>query len=650
VYATSARASCTHDARARFTQDDAHIYLHARPDSRRDQGVLDLWSSRSMKTFGSIVTKSICGPRSGPPEKYAGDDAAGRCRSGAHGGPGIPRHRVPRREEGGLLRPKIDVRMFDAIGRPWQGPTVQFDFNLPQRLAIQYVASDGIADPGRDGAPRHLRVARALHGRPGRQLRRGLPALARARQAMVMPITDRTREYGARCRRAAGRRAASSRSTERTRRSAPESRGADQEGPLHAGGGDREETATPSRCAAARRATWVPWDLGAIRDRLVEDERRPCFSDPESTVFQPNVRPSWKGAGGKTPSKKKLRVNEKIRAREVRVNRTGRSAARICPGSGPAHRARGGQDWWRSPPTGPPVCRILDYGKYRYQLNKKAQEAKKKQKIIQVKEVKFRPKDRRARLRVQEKQHHPFPHPREEGEGDGHYSGPPRTCTATSATGSDRSGGRSASSVSSRRAASGGTVPGHDPGAQEMVARPPLRCRCPRRATAKTSPGRRSPRRNAHMPKMKTKRGRPRSAQTVAPAGSREAGPTSAISDQARRPSGSGTWTWRHSSASRTRAGCARCFPTAPLGKTKVPRVKRGTKRTPTDAKMLKLRRGNYTGKKQAVPRRKRRRSRNRSVTPTGAAGRAAGEFPAACGSWAHQRRRPGRTACPTAG
>src|SRR3989475_9121417 len=36
-----------------------------------------------------------------------------------------------------------------------------------------------------------------------------------------------------------------------------------------------------------------------------------------------------------------------------------------------------------SPDAVPPVCRVLDYGKYRYQLNKKAQEAKKKQKIIQ---------------------------------------------------------------------------------------------------------------------------------------------------------------------------------------------------------------------------------------------------------------------------
>jgi translation initiation factor IF-3 len=44
-----------------------------------------------------------------------------------------------------------------------------------------------------------------------------------------------------------------------------------------------------------------------------------------------------------------------------------------------------------SPNANPPVCRIMDYGKYKFQQSKKAQEAKKKQKQIQVKEVKFRP-------------------------------------------------------------------------------------------------------------------------------------------------------------------------------------------------------------------------------------------------------------------
>lgn len=44
-----------------------------------------------------------------------------------------------------------------------------------------------------------------------------------------------------------------------------------------------------------------------------------------------------------------------------------------------------------SPGAEPPVCRIMDYGKFRFELNKKQQAAKKKQKQIQVKEIKFRP-------------------------------------------------------------------------------------------------------------------------------------------------------------------------------------------------------------------------------------------------------------------
>jgi translation initiation factor IF-3 len=44
-----------------------------------------------------------------------------------------------------------------------------------------------------------------------------------------------------------------------------------------------------------------------------------------------------------------------------------------------------------SPNAAPPVCRLMDYGKFKYQEQKKAAEAKSKQKVIEVKEVKFRP-------------------------------------------------------------------------------------------------------------------------------------------------------------------------------------------------------------------------------------------------------------------
>ena len=45
-----------------------------------------------------------------------------------------------------------------------------------------------------------------------------------------------------------------------------------------------------------------------------------------------------------------------------------------------------------APQASPPVCRIMDYGKFKYMQSKKTQEARKKQTVIQVKEVKFRPK------------------------------------------------------------------------------------------------------------------------------------------------------------------------------------------------------------------------------------------------------------------
>jgi len=44
-----------------------------------------------------------------------------------------------------------------------------------------------------------------------------------------------------------------------------------------------------------------------------------------------------------------------------------------------------------SPEADPPVCRVMDYGKFKFELSKKAQQARKKQKQVQIKEVKFRP-------------------------------------------------------------------------------------------------------------------------------------------------------------------------------------------------------------------------------------------------------------------
>jgi len=87
------------------------------------------------------------------------------------------------------------------------------------------------------------------------------------------------------------------------------------------------------------------------------------------------------------------RVNEEIRVREVHLidkDGTNRGTVSIAEALRLAHEA--GLDLVEIAPNAvPPVCKLLDYGKYKYQAQKKAAEARKKQKVVEVKEIKFRP-------------------------------------------------------------------------------------------------------------------------------------------------------------------------------------------------------------------------------------------------------------------
>ncbi len=80
--------------------------------------------------------------------------------------------------------------------------------------------------------------------------------------------------------------------------------------------------------------------------------------------------------------------------REIRViDDTGQQLGIMAPPQALAIARQKGLDLVEISPTAvPPVCRIMDYGKYAYQEQKRAREAKKHQKIIEVKEIKFRPK------------------------------------------------------------------------------------------------------------------------------------------------------------------------------------------------------------------------------------------------------------------
>ena len=89
-----------------------------------------------------------------------------------------------------------------------------------------------------------------------------------------------------------------------------------------------------------------------------------------------------------------MRVNERIRVREIRViDETGQQLGIMAPPQALTIARQKGLDLVEISPTAvPPVCRIMDFGKYQYQEQKRAREAKKHQRIIEVKEIKFRPK------------------------------------------------------------------------------------------------------------------------------------------------------------------------------------------------------------------------------------------------------------------
>jgi translation initiation factor IF-3 len=93
-------------------------------------------------------------------------------------------------------------------------------------------------------------------------------------------------------------------------------------------------------------------------------------------------------------SSKELRINDQIRAGEVRlIDEEGKQLG-VVPIAEALHLAvEAGTDLVEiAPQAVPPVCKILDYGKYRFELEKKGRESKKKQKLIKMKEIRMQPK------------------------------------------------------------------------------------------------------------------------------------------------------------------------------------------------------------------------------------------------------------------
>jgi len=176
-----------------FTQDDAHIFC--RFDQLEDEvaGVLEL-SRFMMKTFGFDSYNVYLATR---PEKYAGtpelwDEATETLRRA------LARLKIDYDIDPGggvFYGPKIDIKLEDALGREWQGPTTQVDFNLPQRFDVAYIGEDGREHPV-------AMVHRVVLGAMERFLASliehyggAFPVWLAPVQVVVIPVADRHLDY-----------------------------------------------------------------------------------------------------------------------------------------------------------------------------------------------------------------------------------------------------------------------------------------------------------------------------------------------------------------------------------------------------------------------------------------------------------------------
>jgi threonyl-tRNA synthetase len=180
-----------------FTQDDAHIFCT--PEQIEDEIVNCLqFAIDVLHTFGfesyqaeiSTWDGGASGKYDGAPEQW--QLAEGALRKA------VDRLKMEAKvvpDEAAFYGPKIDVKLVDAIGRLWQLSTVQFDFTLPRRFGLEYVAEDG-----KKHQP--LMVHRALFGSVERffgilleHYAGAFPVWLAPVQAAVLPITDRQLEY-----------------------------------------------------------------------------------------------------------------------------------------------------------------------------------------------------------------------------------------------------------------------------------------------------------------------------------------------------------------------------------------------------------------------------------------------------------------------
>ncbi len=175
-----------------FTQDDAHILCTPEQVEGEIIGVLD-FVFEVMAIFGFAYEVEL----STRPEKSIGSDAewdlATTALTNALKAKDLPYHLCE--GEGAFYGPKIDIKLKDALNRPWQCATIQCDFTLPERFDLTYVGPDG-------GRHRPVMLHRVILGSLERFLgvlvehyAGAFPVWLAPVQAVLLPITDRIHAY-----------------------------------------------------------------------------------------------------------------------------------------------------------------------------------------------------------------------------------------------------------------------------------------------------------------------------------------------------------------------------------------------------------------------------------------------------------------------
>jgi threonyl-tRNA synthetase len=128
-----------------FTQDDAHIFCMPSQIESEVEACIE-FAFAVMKNFGfDKFEVELSDWDAAHPENYQGKPEDWQ-RASTGLAETMNRMNIPYKRivgEGAFYGPKIDVKLIDAIGRPWQLTTVQFDFNLPARFGLEYVGEDG---------------------------------------------------------------------------------------------------------------------------------------------------------------------------------------------------------------------------------------------------------------------------------------------------------------------------------------------------------------------------------------------------------------------------------------------------------------------------------------------------------------------------